>query len=123
MDKNTDKKSFTIVDNAILRNQELGLKERGLLVTLLSLPESWDYSVKGFTKILPQGKAEIGAAAKNLEKMGYLKRTYKRDKDGRIASIQWEITVNPTSGKQETEKREAEKPETEKRETEKEAHN
>ena len=123
MDKNTDKKSFTIVDNAILRDQELGLKERGLLVTLLSLPESWDYSVKGFTKILPQGKAEIGAAAKNLEKMGYLKRTYKRDKDGRIASIQWEITVNPTSGKQETEKREAEKPETEKRETEKEAHN
>ena len=35
--------NYTTIDNNILKNKELSLKARGLLVTMLSLPDEWDY--------------------------------------------------------------------------------
>ena len=41
-------KDFTIMSNHHLRNQSLSLKAKGLQSLMLSLPESWDFTLAGF---------------------------------------------------------------------------
>lgn len=73
---------FTLINNKMLRDVELGATERGLLITMLSLPDNWNFSIKGLTKILPNGVTQISTALKNLEKLHYLdrKRVYTNGK-------------------------------------------
>lgn len=65
---------FTTVHNAFLRDQSLGIRERGLLITMLSLPDDWDFSIRGLAMILPDGEHKIGNAIRELEKHGYIMR-------------------------------------------------
>lgn len=65
---------FTIINNKMLRDNKLGATERGVLITMLCLPENWNFSIKGLSKILPDGITKISTALKNLEKLGYLRR-------------------------------------------------
>lgn len=41
-------RDFTIINNKILRDTRLGSSERGLLVTMLSLPDGWSFSIRIF---------------------------------------------------------------------------
>ena len=59
-----------MVSNGILKDKELPLKERGLLVTLLGLPDNWDFSINGLAAILPDGRDKIKTGLRKLEKMG-----------------------------------------------------
>ena len=83
-------KDYTIVDNSCLRDVNLDIAERGLLITMLSLPDNWDFNGRGLSSILPCGKTKIYSALKKLESAGYLmrKRIYK---DGRVAD--WEYYI------------------------------
>lgn len=67
--------NFTMVSNHVLRNENLSLKAKGLYAYMWSLPDSWDYSVAGLTKVLKEGKSAINEALKELEHEGYLVRT------------------------------------------------
>lgn len=91
---NKTQRSFTIVNNEILRNKALGLKERGLLITLLSLPDGWSFSVQGLCSILPDGKTAIQAGVQKLEKMGYIRRTQAKE-EGRFCGYDWEVSDRP----------------------------
>ena len=42
---------YTVMSNHHLRNKELTLKAKGLLSQMLSLPENWDYTLKGLSLI------------------------------------------------------------------------
>lgn len=70
--------NFTMVSNHVLRNENLSLKAKGLYAYMWSLPDSWDYSVAGLTKVLKEGKSAINEALKELEHEGYLVRTILR---------------------------------------------
>lgn len=41
-------KNYTVMSNVHLRDKALPLKAKGLLSLMLSLPEDWDYSMRGF---------------------------------------------------------------------------
>ena len=43
-------KGYTVMSNHHLRNKELSLKAKGLLSQMLSLPEDWDYTLKGLCR-------------------------------------------------------------------------
>ena len=45
-------KGYTVMSNHHLRNKELSLKAKGLLSQMLSLPEDWDYTLKGLPRQL-----------------------------------------------------------------------
>ena len=45
--RNRTQQQYTNVANSIFRNKELSLRDRGLLTTLLSLPDNWRFSVMG----------------------------------------------------------------------------
>ena len=44
-------KGYTVMSNHHLRNKDLSLKAKGLLSQMLSLPENWDYTLKGLSLI------------------------------------------------------------------------
>ena len=94
---NKTKEQYTVVDMNILKNKNLGIKERGLLVTLLSLPDNWNFSVKGLTKILPDGRTTIENTLRRLEAYGYLKRYQAFSKDNKFDGYDWQVFENPVN--------------------------
>ena len=48
-------KDYTIMSNHHLRNVDLSLKAKGLMSLMLSLPEDWDYTLKGLACICRDG--------------------------------------------------------------------
>lgn len=87
-------KNFTIMENDFLRDMLLDIPERGLLATMLSLPEDWDFSGIGLTSILPCGKTKVFNTLKKLEKAGYLKRN-RIYVDGKVADWEYLICGRP----------------------------
>ena len=66
--------NYTTMCNYHLRDQGLSLKGKGLLSMLLSLPDTWNYSVRGLSSITPDGVDGVLTALKELERLGYLER-------------------------------------------------
>ena len=44
-------RDYTVMSNHHLRDMSLSLKAKGLLSLMLSLPENWDYTMKGLARI------------------------------------------------------------------------
>ncbi|MDO4318684.1 MAG: hypothetical protein Q4C48_10855 [Lachnospiraceae bacterium] len=87
--------SYTVLGNAMLRDPELALRERGLLATMLSLDDGWRFSVRGLASILCDGESAIRSALKTLEAKGYLRRERLRDAQGRITATLYEVSDTP----------------------------
>lgn len=83
--KNKTQSSFTQISNSILRDRELSMKERGVLCTLLSFPDKWDFSISGLSAIVPDGRDSLNKAIQNLIKAGYVRRNQIRDGRGKFA--------------------------------------
>lgn len=94
--RNPNRGKFTVVDNYALQDDNLSLKARGLLVTMLSLPDNWQFSENGLCSIFKKdGQASIRSGLKELEEFGYLVRTRTRDNLGRVSSVDWTIYDYP----------------------------
>ena len=59
-----------VMSNHHLRNKERSLKAKGLLAQMLSLPEDWDYTLKGLSLINREKIDAIREAIKELERAG-----------------------------------------------------
>lgn len=87
---------FTIIPNALLRDKNLSMRDVGILCSMLSLPDEWDFSVAGLCEFFPNdGKTAITSSLKAIESAGYLRRTWIRDSKGRIIECIWEISDRP----------------------------
>lgn len=94
---------YTVIENECLHDLSLDIAERGLLVTMLSLPEGWEFSGIGLTSILPCGKSKVYSTLKKLEDAGYLRRTRITDGKGRIVDWRYDICGRPIFRKTEDE--------------------
>ena len=97
-------KDYTTMSNFHLRDPNLSNKARGLLSTMLSLPEDWDYTTRGLAKICKDGVDGITAQLKELEQYGYLIRHRIRDTGGRIVDMEYVIYERPHTASPDTEK-------------------
>lgn len=88
-------KNYTTMSNYHLRDLELSNKSRGLLSTMLSLPDEWDYTTRGLATICKDGVDGITAQLRELEQCGYLVRRRIRDASGRIADMEYTIYEKP----------------------------
>ena len=104
-------KDFTVMSNHHLRNTNLSLKAKGLLSLILSLPDNWDYTVKGLSKICKEGVDSIGTAINELEKEGYITRTRVRNAKGQLTTVEYIISEQPKLGLPKQEKPKRENPE------------
>ena len=66
--------NFTMMSNHHLRNKKLSLKAVGLMSKILSLPDEWDYSLKGLAKLNADGIDGVRSAVQELEDAGYIIR-------------------------------------------------
>ena len=94
--KNKTQKNFTMISNNVLRDRELSMKDRGVLCTICSLPDGWDFSIAGLSAIVPDGVDAIRKSIFNLEKLGYMERTKTRGKGGKYISEIEVFTENRT---------------------------
>ena len=83
--------NYTTMCNYHLRDQGLSLKGKGLLSMLLSLPDTWNYSVRGLSSITPDGVDGVLTALKELERLGYLERNQQRESNGRMGRAEYVI--------------------------------
>lgn len=103
------REKFTQIDNQMLTDENLGYTERGLLTTMLSKPDNWNFTIetlcyeynpKTKTKVKIAGKTKVSSALKKLIATGYLirRRIYT---NGKISD--WEYIVSDTPMNQDNE--------------------
>ena len=88
-------KGYTVMSNHHLRNKELTLKAKGLLSQMLSLPEDWDYTLAGLSRINREKIDAIREAVRELERAGYIQRSRERDEKGRLRGADYIIYEKP----------------------------
>lgn len=93
-------KNYTKIDNRYLRDSRLSEKTIGVFTIILSLPDTWDFTVEGFLTLCKDRKTAVRSALKELEQYGYLTREQKRDSDGRMGRVEYtfyEVSIKPPS--------------------------
>ena len=99
------KTDFTVIDNNIFKNKNLSYKGKGMLCTLLSLPEDWNYSEEGLVALsINDGITSVRSALKELMELGYLKRERLRDNKGVLRDYIYTIYEEPTLEKPKVDK-------------------
>ncbi len=86
---------YTVMSNYHLRDKRLSLKARGLLSQILSLPEKWDMTISGLSKINRECSDTIASIIKELEATGYITRYRERRKNGTYGEIFYDIRMKP----------------------------
>ena len=99
-------RDHTVMSNYHLRDMSLSLKAKGLLSLMLSLPENWDYTMKGLARICKDGIDSISGGIRELEAHGYLIRARVRSANGQLGSIEYTILKQPRPPEPEKPKRE-----------------
>ena len=77
-------KNYTVMSNHHLQDKNLSYKAKGLLSYMLSLPNDWDYSVRGIVASSKEGIKSINSILKELEENNYLIRARKQENNGRF---------------------------------------
>ena len=90
---------YTVMCNHHLKNRALSLKAKGLLSLMLSLPDDWDFSLKGLAQISPESIDAIRKAIGELENEGYITRSRERDEQGKLRGTEYIIREQPISEK------------------------
>ena len=93
---NNTQEAFTIVNKTVTMDRSLSLRERGMMVTLLSLPPVWKFSAKGIAAILPDGKDAVNSSLKVLERKNYIIREQSRGEKGVFSDTKLILNPNPS---------------------------
>ncbi len=88
-------REFTVIANCVFKDRTLSAKAKGILVEMLSLPESWDYTLKGLTCLFSDGIDSIRQGIRELKEHGYIVRERKRDEKGRLGGMEYVIYETP----------------------------
>ena len=107
--------NFTVMSNYHFKEKGMSLKAKGLLSLMLSLPDSWNYSVSGLVTLSKDGKDSVMSALAELEDFGYLTRERLTNNKGQFSGIEYNIyeepqKVNPDAVNPTTASKKAEKP-------------
>jgi hypothetical protein len=87
------------MSNHHLKNKVLSLKAKGLMSLILSLPDDWDYTLKGLAYISLEKIDAVRRAVKELEDEGYITRSRERDQQGKLRGTEYIIREQPVSDK------------------------
>ena len=93
--KNRTQGNYTVVSQNIMKDRNLSLTERGMLLTLLSLPDNWNLTIRGLSQILPDGKDKISRTLNGLIEKGYITREQGRGDNGKFDSTNLEVHEAP----------------------------
>ena len=99
--KNTNQ-NYTNVSNAVIRDERLSWKARGIFVYLWSQADNWNFYVSEIAKHSTDGEGALQSGLKELESLGYLIRRHRQTKSGVFDGMEWVLTdhdpVKPING-------------------------
>ena len=78
---------YQILPTEFLKDKKLGLKTKGLLTIMYSLPNDWDYTMQGLCTVTGEGITAIRNCVTELELNGYLTRKQTRNEKGKFEYI------------------------------------
>jgi len=90
-------RDYTVMSNHHLKNKALSLKAKGLLSVVLSLPDDWDYTLKGLAYISKESIDAIREGIRELETAGYILRSRSRNEKGQLTGAEYVIYEHPQS--------------------------
>ncbi|NEA50445.1 hypothetical protein [Streptomyces sp. SID10815] len=93
--RNRHERAFVVVPNAAARHHDLSLTARGLLVTLLSLPDGTRATVDTVTDQVEEGRRAVAKAFTALEAAGYLRRERGQDPETGLWGTQSHVSDLP----------------------------
>lgn len=83
--------NYTTLSNYHFRDKRLSWKAKGLLSTMLSLPDDWNYTIEGLASLSDDGIKATNSGLAELEKCGYLMRKQLRDDNGHFIAMEYTI--------------------------------
>lgn len=89
-------RNYTVMANYHLNDKRLTLKAKGLLSVMLSLPDDWDYTLRGLACISVEKVDAIREAIRELERAGYIVRFRSRNEKGQLKRSEYVIREEPT---------------------------
>ena len=81
-------KQYVTISNEVMRDKDLSLKAKGLYALVMSLPDDWDFTLKGICAISKENYTAVNSAIKELIDAGYCTREQARA-DGRITGYDY----------------------------------
>lgn len=87
--------NYTTLSNYHFKDKRLSWKAKGLLSTMLSLPDDWNYTIEGLATLSDDGIKSTNSGLAELEKCGYLVRTQLRGENGRFGMTEYVIYEQP----------------------------
>lgn len=88
--------NFTVLRNAVTRDEALSWKATGLLCYLLSLPSDWRLRLAHLATQKADGRDSTRAGLAELERAGYLRIERRRDA-GKWGETVWHVTDTPAA--------------------------
>ena len=104
--KNKDYQHYEMIPHHLIKNASF--QAVGLWAFLASLPDGWDFSIRGLATIRPEGEDKIRNSVHELEELGYLERGRSRNENGTMGAGVWILNWRPKE--QEAENPTEEKP-------------
>lgn len=87
--------NYTVMANYHLDDRSLSLKARGLLSIMLRLPDDWDYTIAGLSKLCREGRDAIQNTLNELIEAGYIIRRRSRNENGSFTGIEYIVYEQP----------------------------
>ena len=86
--------SFTTVNNEIIFRKDISLKAKAIFMTMMALPDTWNYSIEGLSSLVKEGPRAVRSGLDELKKVGYLVVKRITDEKGRVKD--WDYTIYQT---------------------------
>ena len=86
-------KNYTVMANYHLKDKRLSLKAKGLLSVMLSLPDDWNYNMKGLARLSKDGLDSVRSTVNELER--YVTRHRIRTETGQLADTEYLVRERP----------------------------
>lgn len=92
--------NYTTLSNYHFKDKRLSWKAKGLLSTMLSLPDNWNYTIEGLATLSDDGIKATNSGLNELEKCGYLIRRQQRNEAGHYGVTEYIIYEQPQLAEQ-----------------------
>lgn len=87
--------AYAVIPKKYLQDKDLTLKAKGLLSIIYSLPDEWNYSIKGLLTITGIGEKQLINTLHELEEKHYIYKGKGREKNGKF-KYTYIVFVEPT---------------------------
>lgn len=88
--------NFVTVHKNFIHDNKISWKAKGILLYLLSRPDDWQVYETELVKHTSDGLSSLKSGIKELEEIGYIRRTRKRDDKGRLKEYEYSVFEHPT---------------------------